>query len=74
VSTLIILNWNSYSFFSRPAQNQTVQQQLAEADRHGEGPSSYQDYGTNSNNGSNEFAGNTQGFQNAVNARVVENM
>ena len=48
----------------------SVQQQLAEADKHGEGPSSYQNYGTTNN----EFAGNTQGFQNAVNARVVENM
>ncbi len=66
------------------AQNQTVQQQLAEADRHGEGPSAYKDYsgnhlgpsnyGGNDNQDNNEFAGNTQGFQNAVNARVVENM
>lgn len=60
-----------------PAQNQTVQQQLAQAEGAGEGPSRYQDYGTvqsSQNTGSNEFAGNTQGFQNAVNARVVENM
>lgn len=54
-----------------PAQNQTVQSQLATADQHGEGPSSYQNYGTNSDN---DFGGNTHGFQNAVNARVVENM
>ena len=53
-----------------PAQNQTVQSALAEADRHGEGPSSYQSYDANTS----EFGGNTQGFQNAVNARVVENM
>jgi len=53
-------------------QNQTVQQQLATAEQHGEGPSSYRDYGHN--DGTNEFAGNSQGFQNAVNARVVENM
>ncbi|KAM3414207.1 hypothetical protein BST61_g10865 [Cercospora zeina] len=58
-----------------PAQNQTVQSQLAQADAVGEGPSSYRDYGTtNTHANSNEFAGNTQGFQNAVNARVVENM
>lgn len=45
------------------------------ADQVGEGPSSYRDYGTNNNNGgTNEFGGGTQGFQNAVNARVVENM
>ena len=54
-----------------PAQNQTVQQQLAEADKHGEGPSSYQNYNAEP---TGEFSGGTQGFQNAVNARVVENM
>lgn len=57
-----------------PAQNQTVQSQLAIAEQHGEGPSSYRDYGTTSNPNTSEFSGNTQGFQNAVNARVVENM
>ncbi|USW56227.1 Putative Band 7 domain, Stomatin/HflK/HflC family, Band 7/SPFH domain superfamily [Septoria linicola] len=59
-----------------PAQNQTVQSQLAQADAYGEGPSSYgtiQQHGA-THQDSNEFAGNTQGFQNAVNARVVENM
>lgn len=64
-----------------PAQNQTVQSQLAQADAVGEGPSSYghpQQQGgyssyqnTTSHGDANEFAGNTQGFQNAVNARVV---
>lgn len=58
---------------NRPAQNQTVQSQLAEADKHGEGPSSYANYQQYDPNTS-EFGGNTQGFQNAVNARVVENM
>lgn len=55
-----------------PAPNQSMQQQLAMADQHGEGPSSYENYGSISN----EFAGNMQtpGFNNAVNARVVENM
>lgn len=53
-----------------PAQNQTVQAQLAEADRHGEGPSSYQQYDPNNS----EFSGGAHGFQNAVNSRVVENM
>jgi len=56
-----------------PAQNQTVQQQLAVADMHGEGPSSYRDHEHNSGN-NNDFGSNGQGFQNAVNARVVENM
>ncbi|PPJ51123.1 hypothetical protein CBER1_06601 [Cercospora berteroae] len=58
-----------------PAQNQTVQSQLAQAEAVGEGPSSYRDYGTtNTHANTNEFAGNTHGFQSAVNARVVENM
>ncbi|KAK4613834.1 hypothetical protein CLAFUW4_09296 [Fulvia fulva] len=61
-----------------PAQNQTVQQQLAQAEAVGEGPSSYRDYGTanhmTGNENQSEFAGNTHGFQSAVNARVVENM
>jgi hypothetical protein len=63
-----------------PAQNQTVQSQLAQAESVGEGPSRYQDYGTTSapsnalGPASSDFSGNTQGFQNAVNARVVENM
>jgi erythrocyte band 7 integral membrane protein len=47
-----------------------VQQQLAQAEQHGEGPSSYQHYDPSTS----EFGGNAQGFQNAVNARVVENM
>ena len=47
----------------------SVQQQLAEADKHGEGPSSYQNY----TEPSGEF-GNSQGFVNAQNARVIENM
>lgn len=47
---------------------------MAVAEQHGEGPSSYsQNYGTTTSSPS-EFAGNTQGFQSAVNSRVVENM
>lgn len=53
-----------------PAQNQTVQSALAEADKHGEGPASYQKYDPETS----DFGGGTQGFQNAVNSRVVENM
>lgn len=41
-----------------PAINQTVQQQLSTADSVGEGPSKYQD----------------DGFQRAMNARVVEDI
>lgn len=54
------------------------------AEQHGEGPSSYAqpDYNTPHTTGGptvgggalGEYGGNTQGFQNAVNARVVENM
>lgn len=59
-----------------PAQNQTVQQQLAAADSVGEGPSAYRDYNVQSHGtGSNDpFAGNTQGFQSAIHAKNVENM
>ena len=59
------------------ALDQTVQQQLAEADKHGEGPSSYQDYNTNTavsppSNVTSEFSGNTQGFGSAIQAGMVE--
>ncbi|KAH7081537.1 stomatin family protein-like protein [Paraphoma chrysanthemicola] len=64
-----------------PAQNQTVQSALAQADAHGEGPSSYQ---PNSNTPGNsmgvqssaerEYSGGDHGFQSAINSRVIENM
>jgi len=64
-----------------PAQNQTVQSALAQADAAGEGPSSYQ---PSSNAGGNalgvqsdaarEYGGNNHGFQSAINSRVIENM
>ncbi|KAF1820758.1 stomatin family protein-like protein [Dissoconium aciculare CBS 342.82] len=58
-----------------PAQNQTVQSQMAIAEQMGEGPSRYQDYGTvKSSQNQHDFSGKTDGFQDAVNARVVENM
>lgn len=49
-----------------------MQQSIALAEVHGEGPSKYQDHEALSN----EFSGNMQtpGFNNALNARVVENM
>lgn len=57
-----------------------MQQQLAQAEAEavGEGPSRYRNYGTNNhmtgNESQSELAGNTHGFQSAVNARVVDNM
>ena len=54
-----------------PATNQTVQQQLAEADKHGEGPSSYADYNNTGSSSNNEFG---TGIGSAMNARVIENM
>lgn len=61
-----------------PAQNQTVQSALAQADAAGEGPSSY---GANSSNSmgvqsdaAREYGGNNHGFQSAINSHVIENM
>ena len=55
-----------------PATNQTVQQQLAQADTYGEGPSSQ---GQSSKSSSEPFMGDTKdGFQQAMNARVIENI
>ncbi|KAK4986421.1 hypothetical protein LTR66_007441 [Elasticomyces elasticus] len=52
-----------------PAQNQTVQSQLAMADRVGEGPSSYAH-----SQSADDYSHGVSGFQSAINARVVENM
>jgi erythrocyte band 7 integral membrane protein len=52
-----------------PAPNQTVQHQMQMADAVGEGPSSYQQQHVNT-----DFGAATEGFQNAINSRVVENM
>lgn len=56
-----------------PATNQTVTQQaLAQADTFGEGPSSH---GAGTNRNSQPFENETQnGFQQAMNARVIENI
>ena len=55
-----------------PATNQTVQQQLAQADSYGEGPSSH---GQGSKTSNAPFMGDTNdGFQQAMNARVIENI
>lgn len=56
-----------------PAQNQTVQSQLAAADSVGEGPSAYGDQKP-SLEPSGEFGNSVQGFGSAINARNVENM
>ncbi|KAF2030835.1 stomatin family protein-like protein [Setomelanomma holmii] len=64
-----------------PAQNQTVQSALAQADAHGEGPSSYQPSSNTAgssmgvqSSAEREYGGNNHGFQSAINARVIENM
>jgi erythrocyte band 7 integral membrane protein len=65
-----------------PAQNQTVQSALAQADAAGEGPSSYgagPSSGTGSSMGvqssaAQEYGGNNHGFQSAINSHVIENM
>lgn len=50
-----------------PATNQTIQQQMATADAFGEGPSSHSAKGQYGDEGND-------GFQQAVNARVIENI
>ncbi|KAF2477878.1 stomatin family protein-like protein [Lindgomyces ingoldianus] len=52
-----------------PAQNQTVQSQLAAAEAHGEGPSKY-----GAQSAEHEYGHGNQGFQSAINAHVIENM
>ncbi|KAL8721618.1 MAG: hypothetical protein Q9225_001742 [Loekoesia sp. 1 TL-2023] len=54
-----------------PATNQTVQQQLAQADNYGDGPSSQ----GSSSKAANAFQSDTNdGFQQAMNAKVIENI
>jgi erythrocyte band 7 integral membrane protein len=61
-----------------PAMNQTVQQQLAQADAAGEGPSSHGADGSNSlgvqSSAGREYGQDNQGFQSAINSHVIENM
>jgi len=61
-----------------PATNQTVQNveaQMAMADASGEGPSKYRSPGNMSSKPGNAFNANTDdGFQQAMNARVIENI
>ena len=59
-----------------PAQNQTVQSALAQADSYGEGPSSHgasNPMGVQSS-AAQEYGGNSHGFQSAINSHVIENM
>lgn len=53
-----------------PAQNQTVQSQLAAAEAHGEGPSSY----GAPQSVQQEYGHGNPGFQSAINSHVIENM
>ncbi len=53
-----------------PGANHTVEHQLATADSYGEGPSSHQGSG----NGPMFDGGSTDGFQQAMKARVIENI
>jgi regulator of protease activity HflC (stomatin/prohibitin superfamily) len=55
-----------------PAQNQTVQSAMAQADAHGEGPSRY---GVPSGSSAEqEYGHGNPGFQSAINSHVIENM
>jgi len=57
-----------------PAQNQTVQTQMAIADAVGEGPSTYQGGGENGYSDKHEFGMNAQGMQSAINAGMVQHI
>jgi len=57
-----------------PAQNQTVQSQLAQADAAGEGPSRYMGQQSQPQSTAQEYGQGDQGFQSAINAHVIEHM
>jgi erythrocyte band 7 integral membrane protein len=61
-----------------PAMNQTVHQQLAQADAAGEGPRSHGADSSNSlgvqSSAGREYGHDNQGFQSAINSHVIENM
>ena len=56
-----------------PAQNQTVQNQMAQAETYGEGPSKYGANASGQTDG-HDYGIGQGGMQNAVNARMVENI
>jgi len=56
-----------------PAQNQTVQSQLAMAESHGEGPSSYR-HGEGNVPAAQEYGQDQPGFQSAINSTMIERM
>jgi len=55
-----------------PAQNQTVQSMLAQAEAHGEEPSSSHNTGPQS--AEHEYGHNNPGFQSAINSSIIERM
>lgn len=59
-----------------PAPNQTIQQQLAMAESVGEGPSRYNNPSeqTQTQNTQNIQTNGDDGFQRAINARIVEDI
>jgi len=58
-----------------PAQNQTVQSQLAQADAAGEGPSRYGvGSGSGSQSAEQEYGHGNPGFQQAINSHVISNL
>lgn len=60
-----------------PAQNQTVQSQLAQAEAVGEGPSSYGEYNNgnvNTSSSGHDYSFNMTGMGSAMNARNIENI
>ena len=60
-----------------PAQNQTVQTQMAIADAVGEGPSKYHGGGGGGEKGfsdGHDFGMNAQGMQSAINAGMVQHI
>jgi len=54
-----------------PAQNQTVQSAMAQADSAGEGPSQYK---YKPEGAESEYGHGNMGFQSAINAGIIENM
>lgn len=57
-----------------PAPNQTIQQQLAMAESVGEGPSRYNNPSEHTQNTQNTQTNGDDGFQRAINARIVEDI
>lgn len=69
---ITLTNYSTVIFL--PAQNQTVQTQMAIADKYGEGPSRYAVPSNGPADSGTDFSITGGGIQDAVNARVVENI